>query len=112
MSYGSTYRANQPTEHVYIVGPPPWWGQVCGGTGTFPQETTKLAEQRNRVIHDPWLRKERRTLHRFETTARRKLRHEEVAVSLNELNNLVRNIEKHHDKFKELTARIEDHDLP
>lgn len=59
----------------------------------FANETTRLAEQRNRIIHDPWSRKEKGTLHRLETTARRKLRHEHIPVSLTALNNLVRRIE-------------------
>jgi hypothetical protein len=53
----------------------------------FAGRTTKLAGQRNRVVHDPWLVPTAKGVsQRLEITARKKLRHEYIAVSASEIN--------------------------
>jgi hypothetical protein len=71
------------------------------------QETTSLAEQRNRVVHDPWMSIHAGGAERLESTARKKLRYEHVSVSLEQMDALVERIRKHHDKLIEIHARIE-----
>ena len=75
----------------------------------FAKDTTSLAEQRNRVVHDPWMRIHEGGAERLESTARRKLRYEHVSVSLEQMDALVERIREHHDKLTDLHTRIEKH---
>lgn len=83
--------------------------KFAGELEKFAKQTTGLAEQRNRIVHDPWSQRERHVLRRRETTAKRSLRHEHVDVPLEILDSLVKIISRHIDKFKEMSARIEQH---
>jgi hypothetical protein len=83
--------------------------RFMGELEKFAKATTRLAERRNRVVHDPRLKIGAGTASRLESTARRRLRYELVGVPLDEMEALVREIRAHEDDLIELHARIEQH---
>jgi hypothetical protein len=77
-----------------------------GTRGVRKGHTTSLAERRNRVVHNPWVILALGSPHRSETTARRKLRHQYVEVTLQEISKLVQDITAHHQRFRSLDDEI------
>lgn len=72
----------------------------------FAKDVQKLAEQRNRAVHDVWELSEPATPHRLEATARRSLRIMPVHVPTEELMNLTRNIYDLHQRFEDIASEI------
>lgn len=70
-----------------------------------------LAEQRNRVVHDPWLILSSNAL-RFEITARRKLVHEQRLVTTSEVSKLCANIKKLGDDIGTLVRASPIYQIP
>lgn len=83
--------------------------KFMGELEKFAKATAHLAERRNRIVHDPWLKIGAGTASRLESTARRKLRYELVEVPLDEMEKLVQDIGAHEDALIELHSRIEGH---
>ena len=75
----------------------------------FAKATTSLAEQRNRVVHDPWVTLHEDGAERLESTARRKLRYEHVPFSLEQMDALVERIREHNDTLIDIHTRLELH---
>jgi hypothetical protein len=59
----------------------------------FAKNVTRLNEQRNRVVHDPWILSKPGKPQRYETTAKRKLRIKLIEVSTEDITKLANNIE-------------------
>jgi len=73
----------------------------------FAKDATGLSEQRNRAVHDPWLLISPKTkAHRFEVTARRKLRAELVPMPTGDVESLAENIDKLTARFETLARQI------
>jgi hypothetical protein len=70
----------------------------------FAIDTAGLAEQRNRIIHDPWAG--RAGTVRLEATARKKLRMEAVPVPTKRVRELSRLISQHIDRFNKLHEAV------
>src|SRR5260221_12717725 len=77
-----------------------------GELETFAQETSPLAERRNRVVHDPWLLFFKDGAQRLETNARKKLRHQLVAMSKEDILKLANDITAHLNRFVDLHEKI------
>jgi hypothetical protein len=84
--------------------------RLRGATKTIPdlnkfaQDTNGLSEQRNRVVHDPWVGKEKP--HRLETTAKRTLRFEFVPVPTVEVMKIAGRITDHIKRFEKLNLAV------
>ena len=63
------------------------------------QTSQGLAEQRNRIVHDPWIQ-EGGSPARLETTARKRVVVATIAVSTTEVNRAVDDISTHIDAFE------------
>lgn len=72
----------------------------------FARDTTRLAEQRNRVIHDSWIVYENLPPHRFEITAKRLIRREAIPMPTEDVIALSDKIISHNLRFRELHERI------
>lgn len=72
----------------------------------FAKDTAGLAEQRNRVVHDPWLLEGGKLPTRFEVTARRVLRTEHVEVPTEKVLALDKTITAHVQRFISLHETI------
>jgi hypothetical protein len=69
-------------------------------------ETAKLAEQRNRVVHDSWFVPSSSSPVRIELTAQRTLRMKAVEVSTGAVERLIARVIGHADQFLELNDRV------
>jgi hypothetical protein len=67
--------------------------------------TSGLAEQRNRVVHDPWIGET--TTHRLEATARKRLRLQFVPMTTAEVVALADKILAHGKRFLTLTEEVD-----
>jgi hypothetical protein len=72
----------------------------------FATKVTTLSEQRNRVVHDPWILSKPAKPKRYETTAKRKLRIKLIEVSTEEITQLANNIESLIFEFFDLVDSI------
>jgi hypothetical protein len=72
----------------------------------FSKDATSIAEQRNRVVHDPWITFQIGTASCIEITARRKFRHLLIEVSTTEIVDLYQKIIALTERFSELHNRI------
>lgn len=72
----------------------------------FAKETAVLAEQRNRVVHDPWLFQTDQIPQRLEITARKKLRSMLVPVSTDDMEKLDKRIAEHITRFFKLNDEV------
>jgi hypothetical protein len=72
----------------------------------FAQNTTGLAEQRNRAVHDVWMLDDPAKPVRVEASARKKLRIVPVSVSTDDLRQLMINIRQHQRRFDEMATSI------
>lgn len=70
----------------------------------FADETRKLAEKRNRIVHDPWVIQH--TPSRYEVTARKNLRMGFVPNSIKDFADISHAITKHLDRLNELHEQI------
>jgi hypothetical protein len=81
--------------------------KFIGELDIFSQDTTKLAERRNRIVHDPWyVFVAQSSPCRLETTARRKLRHQFVQVTKDEILSIINDIDSHAKRFLALHLKI------
>jgi hypothetical protein len=80
--------------------------KFAGRLEDFAKKTEALAERRNRVVHDPWLIIGGDIPSRWETTARRKLRHLFVEVPTTEVLKLGHEISDHTKFFINLHRDI------
>jgi hypothetical protein len=73
---------------------------------TFSHEAEGLGRQRNRYLHDPMaIDTKNNTIHRLEITADRTLKHEFIAVQIDEITKLTGRIRAAQDKFDQLFDR-------
>jgi len=70
----------------------------------FAKDTQGLQEQRNRIVHDPWVGFTKP--HRLEATARKLLRLMFIPVPTDEVLQLAPRIVEHENRFNELNARV------
>jgi len=80
--------------------------KIIGELNEFAKDTAGLAEQRNRMIHDPWLIWAKNSPHRLEISARKKLRSELVNVPSKNVAKLAIAIERHITRFLKIDARV------
>jgi hypothetical protein len=70
-------------------------------------EAEKFGRQRNRYLHDPLVRhRVKNTIHRIETTADRKLRHDFMPVEITDIATLADNIDTLRNDFIELMDSV------
>jgi hypothetical protein len=70
----------------------------------FAKDTQGLAEQRNRIVHDPWVGTTRP--HRLEATARKKLRLEFIEMPTAEVSAFASKITEHINRLDDLADEI------
>lgn len=70
------------------------------------EKIKRLAERRNRAVHDPWITLGQEVPRRLEITARGNLKRQMVPVSKDEMLKLIDDIQKCRIAFKELHERI------
>jgi hypothetical protein len=78
--------------------------RAIGELEIFAKDTTALSERRNRTIHDPWLLKEGFP-HRYEITAKRKLRRLFVPALTPNIEKLSTEIAAHIQRFEAIHSR-------
>lgn len=67
---------------------------LLGQMNSISAEAEKLGRQRNRYLHDPLVHhRVKKTIHRMETTADRKLKHDFIAVEITDITVLGENID-------------------
>jgi hypothetical protein len=80
---------------------------LIGDINKFSARAEKLARQRNRYIHDPWIyMTDGRPPIRVEVTADRKLQYATVETSLQEMDNLIGEIQSAMEEIDRLYTRI------
>lgn len=73
----------------------------------FAQAMTKLAERRNRIVHDAWvIDKDSHTAVRLEATARKVLQFRTVIVETKDIKSLSAEITAHLNKFDEIHSLV------
>lgn len=72
----------------------------------FSEAVARLAERRNRIVHDPWSVSHGQTPRRFEITARKILKYEFVEVSTADVHNCAADIRLVVDQLEKLHERI------
>jgi hypothetical protein len=84
-----------------------WWGAVktVKKLNVFAKDTNGLAEQRNRIVHDPWVGFKQP--HRLEATARKKLRFEFIHMPTDDVLKVSRLITEHVIRFDRLADEVE-----
>ena len=86
--------------------------QLCGAKRTiealefFAKDTVKLSERRNRTVHDPWILGDNESPHRYEITAKRKLRKLLVPTPTPKIVKLSTEIVAHIERFISIDSKV------
>jgi hypothetical protein len=86
--------------------------QLCGAKRAiealelFAKDTVKLSERRNRTIHDPWVLGANESPHRYEITAKRKLRKLLVPTPTPNIEKLSTEIVAHRERFIAIDSQV------
>lgn len=80
--------------------------KTIGELEPFAKETAALSERRNRTVHDPWILEANESPHRYEVTAKRKLRRLFVPTPTPNVEKLSTEIVAHIEKFLAIHSRI------
>jgi hypothetical protein len=70
----------------------------------FAEDTNGLADQRNRVVHDPWVGSTKP--HRLQATAKKKLRLEFIDTPTEDVVKISQRITDHNARFDQLEAEV------
>jgi hypothetical protein len=86
--------------------------QLCGAKRTiealalFAKDTVKLSERRNRTVHDPWILGANESPHRYEITAKKKLRKLLVPTPTPNIEKLSTEIVAHRERFIAIDSQV------
>jgi len=81
-------------------------GKLIQELDEFAQATARVAERRNRYVHDVWVYDYPKTPQRLEATANKILRLEYVDTPIEKIKKLAEEINDHADKFAKISERV------